>query len=357
MAMEMLPALAPASSSESDDGCAGVGGGEARVGGGGSSGGGGSKRPHPAAPLPPSVSASSSESGSDGGETPEDEEKQEYGGAVGKRRRLAVPGCITGLFARVEDPSAHQGRRRRVAHVDGDFATLVYLAVEPTRRWQRQAVSCQEALRRMAATTEVHLAERSGAPGWHVSLCRLHTLRCLFIDPLLQSLRKIASDIGAPARPLVFDDEHVDVFAAAHAERYFAGVSVAAASLGWVRGLADQVAGAFMAFGVPQEGSTSELSAGEMQPHCSLAWTLADLAPALAAVGAARHSSAWGVSWRVPGASAGLSSGGVPRALSVRGRCVKVGDRVTGIPLPGAEPTVLPGVGSASGSEASSDED
>lgn len=38
---------------------------------------------------------------------------------------MEVPGALSTLFGdRVEDPMAHGGRRRRVAHVEGNYATL-----------------------------------------------------------------------------------------------------------------------------------------------------------------------------------------------------------------------------------------
>lgn len=49
-----------------------------------------------------------------------------------KRRRLAVPPVLQGLFKREERPEEHGGRARRVAHVEGNFATLAFLKVTPT---------------------------------------------------------------------------------------------------------------------------------------------------------------------------------------------------------------------------------
>lgn len=59
-----------------------------------------------------------------------------------KRRRLAIPGALQEMFAPSgragDDPSLHGGRVRRVPHVDGNFATSLFVGVQPTAEWRRR---------------------------------------------------------------------------------------------------------------------------------------------------------------------------------------------------------------------------
>eukprot|EP00444_Apocalathium_aciculiferum_P064929 CAMPEP_0183573384 /NCGR_PEP_ID=MMETSP0371-20130417/130884_1 /TAXON_ID=268820 /ORGANISM="Peridinium aciculiferum, Strain PAER-2" /LENGTH=77 /DNA_ID=CAMNT_0025783349 /DNA_START=12 /DNA_END=242 /DNA_ORIENTATION=- len=54
-------------------------------------------------------------------------------GGAKKRKRLPAPTWLGGPFPvhPHDDPSAHGGRKRRVAHVNGNFATWIFAPVAP----------------------------------------------------------------------------------------------------------------------------------------------------------------------------------------------------------------------------------
>eukprot|EP00927_Polykrikos_kofoidii_P055509 TRINITY_DN49753_c0_g1_i1.p1 TRINITY_DN49753_c0_g1~~TRINITY_DN49753_c0_g1_i1.p1 ORF type:complete len:313 (-),score=53.89 TRINITY_DN49753_c0_g1_i1:137-1075(-) len=288
---------------------------------------------------------SSSSSSSDGGR-----------GGLGdaKRRRLAVPACVAGLVggsngSKLRDrlPSL-----RRIPHVDGNFATLVYLAVPAEPQLRRASKACAASLRRLAgpvaSDSAVQVNDPDGPVGWHVSLCPLLMLRKQFIDPFLAKLAKVAATATGQPGWLYFDPA-IEVFGSSDGVgRFFAGLAVAEPSASSCRCLSSKAMECAKNFGLLQ--NDSELVVGEMRPHCSLAWTACDLtAPlaravdsgtsggsAVAATAAAeRRESSWGVSWRIfLEASEQVDLGSFSDMSSeCRSLCVRVGDRVHQFPF------------------------
>lgn len=223
---------------------------------------------------------------------------------------------------------------RRVAHVEGNYATLVYLPVPATASWCRCADMCLRRLQQLAgsADAQVHLTERAKGPGWHVSLGPLLMLRQQFIEPLLNELCSAVGKAGQHASPVLFDDE-VWVLSSRARDRFFAAVLPMEASAVRLSAVARGALAASTALGLE-----APAPADEMRLHCSLAWTVADLLPGLLAAGAERFDSAWGSAWRLPCAPpGGGGSSGEPLAgrLKAPGKavCVRVGERTTSLPL------------------------
>lgn len=266
-----------------------------------------------------------------------------------KRRKLPAASGLFGPGARRgEDPAAHQGRTRRVAHVDGNYATSVYLPVPATAAWRRCAEACAAELRALVASDpgslgrEVHVVDADKGLGWHVTISPLLMLRRHLISPLLQKLEALAAN--APASP-VFFESHVDVFVSQAGDRFFAAVPVADTSAAWLRRAAADVLGIAESLALMQKAPDVQ----QMRLHCSLAWTLGDPRPGLEAAGAERCETAWGTSWRLGGGLRGEALRSPGRALHVR-----VGERDSAFPLRSA--TGLGGLLGA-GAETSSDED
>mmetsp|Transcript_1539 Transcript_1539/g.4542 ORF Transcript_1539/g.4542 Transcript_1539/m.4542 type:complete len:347 (-) Transcript_1539:92-1132(-) len=297
-------------------------------------------------------------------------------GGAKKRKRLPAPTWLGGLAADPphDDPSAHGGRKRRVAHVDGNYATWIFAPVAPSAAWRRCAAHCAARLRSLAeqrcggpgggevgggAAAEVQLTEEHGggaALGWHVSLAPMLSLRRQFIGPFVAELGRVVASSAAleGLSPLFFDDE-VWVLASKDFGRFFAGPLLAAASAALLRPVAEGLLGAACEFGLLQEAP----SVASMRLHCSLAWTVADLRPALTAAGAERFESDWGVAWRLPSGAAapGAGAGVADAAMSevgdlqaaVGSLCVRVGERTTLLPLPRARRVGGPGGGGGGG--------
>eukprot|EP00913_Durusdinium_trenchii_P003508 g3247.t1 len=114
-----------------------------------------------------------------------------------------------------EDPMAHGGRRRRVAHVEGNYATLVFLPVRPTRPWRATAVAARELLLRLGAREAELVAEEM----WRAVGCEW------FIRPFEDRLRKLVDGLQVPEnfQERVWFNETFDVFSSPEADRYFAG--------------------------------------------------------------------------------------------------------------------------------------
>jgi len=93
--------------------------------------------------------------------------------------------------------------------------------------------------------------------------------------------------------------------------------------------------------------SVAPPSAAAMQLHCSLAWTLGDLRPALVETEAECFQSEWGMAWRLDGAAcqrAAVTAAAAPSqkagVLKVKldHFCAMVGERKTTFPLPRQTP-------------------
>ncbi|CAJ1326829.1 unnamed protein product [Effrenium voratum] len=245
-----------------------------------------------------------------------------------KRRRLDVPTALSGLFARDDaaDVAKHGGRQRRVAHVEGNYPTLVFLPVSVSPAWRAAGGSAQALLRRLGAAEVAQAAE---AQRWHISLSPLLMLRRQFIKPFEDRLRQVLKGLSIPEslQEHVWFNESLQVFSSLEADRYFAGVSVADSSQRWLRPLAGALRRAAQELGleVPQQ----ELE--EMQLHCSLAWTVSNLRPALEANKAQLQESPYGRVWSL---EAPLS-----KALRLRARCLhaRIGDRTSELSFPGSE--------------------
>ncbi|CAK0836786.1 unnamed protein product, partial [Prorocentrum cordatum] len=221
---------------------------------------------------------------------------------------------------------------------------------------------------------------------WHLGVGRVRRVRCRpfspsdrrgaaqpLLAPRLRSLRRAIAAPGAAggpwgrgrggttssapssatsggwrrrSSPAGFFDDAIDVFASREGDVYFAAVPVADASLEWLRGLSSKILAAVSSLDLA-EGELP--AAGGMRLHCSLAWTLADLRPALAAAGARRRESAWGVSWHLPDgprpAPPGAALGFSPGALRLR-----VGQRDEAMPFGG-------GAGGSDGEDDDSEEE
>lgn len=245
-----------------------------------------------------------------------DESDSSDGPGPAKRRHLALPGCIAGLYAAgprgLGGGTAHQGRARRVPHVEGNFPCFVYLAVRATPEWCRSADVCAKALRALASRCpdnecsgaggagEVHLVD-TAEPGWHVSLGPTVYLRHQFIKPLLERLEAVVARMLGPggALPPVFFEEPVEVFVAPEGDRFFGGLVAAEASRGTLRQLAAAVREVMQGLGLVDVAAAGAMPIEAMRFHCSLVWSLASIRPALAAQGVERLESPWGESWRL----------------------------------------------------------
>lgn len=284
------------------------------------------------------------EEGSEEGSSEEEEEqgKQERGGQ--KRRRLAIPAQLQSLFSpengRSSTLPAHSERKRRVPHVEGNYAACACLPVTPTAAWRRRAEACVEQLRRLVDPAEaegsakVHRIEEGAGLGWHVSLAPLLILRQQFISPLLGELQRAA--IKAAGQPLAFDDD-IWVLASASGDCYFAAAAVAEASAHRLRPLVAAVLQAAAQYGSLQ----GQPLARDARLHCSLAWTTANLRESMDKMGAEHHANAWGQAWRLP--QSGIQQeqeGSPPRELlpsvPVPAMHVRVGERMHRFPLASA---------------------
>lgn len=292
-----------------------------------------------------------SETSSEEGSESEDEGPH----STSKRRRLSVPAVISNLFARDENPTLHDGRTRRVPHVEGNYATWLYLQIEATPQMKRQADECMSVLQRLApvcnsaddhATSQIHRVDPNSAPGWHVSLAPLLILRRQFIKPLLSQLGKVAINANLSG-PLVFEDGF-EILEAQHGDRWFAGLLLAEASAHQVRNLAASVLAVASRLGLLEKHPPTEA----LRLHCSLAWTLANPSAGLVSEGAECHKSEWGRSWHVP-KSAGEDT--VNATAPVHDLRVRVGDRVSKFRFSNTKPAFASLYEAATGSDSEDD--
>eukprot|EP00971_Amphidinium_carterae_P126565 2507588-Amphidinium_carterae.1 len=257
------------------------------------------------------------------------------------RPRLSLPSAIAGLFtAQHDDPGLHQGRQRKVPHVDGNYATFVYLPVETGDEWQRCAVACASALEALVsqastagvAAKEVHIIGCEQAPGWHVSMAPSLSLRKQFNRPLLASMEKLVNQVEISCNALIFEPT-IEIFAADSRDRYFAGVTVSASSGRTCLDLADKVTECMESLGLKQQCLHSSSSTRRF--HCSLAWTLTDLSATCGGIeGVQECTSPWGCSWVLPSSfkqnELAQTSGLFAPVHSLN---VKIGDRVHNFPF------------------------
>ncbi|CAL1132670.1 unnamed protein product [Cladocopium goreaui] len=239
-----------------------------------------------------------------------------------KQRRLEVPSSLQSLFARSEDPRAHGGRTRRVPHVEGNFATLVFVPIKPKPLWEAIGSAAVAALQRLGAS-EATMVAKEGT-GWHISLSPLLMLRRQFIRPFEERLRKVVDSLQVPEslQEQIWFNETLDVFASPEGDRYFAGVSVSDASARWLRGLAQRLRGCAQDFGL--EISDHDLET--LQLHCSLAWTMSSLT-----LPGEPKESPFGRVWSLEDR--------LPQVPSLRAHALRlrVGDRTQVVPFPGCD--------------------
>lgn len=292
----------------------------------------------------PMASESSSEEGSE----------SEGGGAnsTSKRRRLTVPAVISRLFVREEEnPALHDGRTRRVPHIEGNYATSVYLHIEPTQQMKHQADDCMSVLRGLSgvgdcsgdqAANQIHRVDPHAAPGWHVSLGPLLILRRQFIKPLLSQLEKVAANTNFSG-PLVFEDGF-EILEAQRGDRWFAGLLLAEASAHQVRTLAADVLAVASGLGLLEKQPPAEA----LRLHCSLAWTLANPRAGLGAEATECHESAWGRSWHIKKKAGEDAITAMSQLLDLH---VRVGDRVSKFRFSNMKPPFTSLYEAATGSE------
>ncbi len=166
-------------------------------------------------------------------------------------------------------------RVRQFAHVDGQFATHVYLSVAPGPALQRaidgHAAGLVASSRGRGEPATVHTV---GAAEYHVSLSRTCVLRqpqlAAFAEALRVALRgcRAARATTAGARELANDSR----------TRFFAAVELASGSAGHaaVCRMIDAVDGVCARFGQPPFYAERRL-------HFSVAWSLAPMPPAATA--------------------------------------------------------------------------
>ncbi|CAE7602620.1 Usb1 [Symbiodinium natans] len=282
-----------------------------------------------------------------------------------------VPPPLQGLFERTEEPESHGGRKRRVPHVEGmsKLQGLEQLSTVLVRLQARlaadlrplQGVQGEALLSQLAPLGEVHCTDPEVGAGWHISLAPLMMLRRQSIQPFEERLRKLAEGLSVPegVQEDIWFNEGLEVFSSAEGDRYFAGVSAAAASQRWLRPLAVAVQAAARDLGMAVPSHSAEL----LQLHCSLAWTVGELQPALRAAGADMQESPWGRRWTLdedpkrPRPQATTWPGTLQKEsirLRVKGLMARIGDRTTNVSFP-----QLAGIASEreSGSDSENDED
>ncbi|CEM22542.1 unnamed protein product [Vitrella brassicaformis CCMP3155] len=170
-----------------------------------------------------------------------------------------------------DDPGQHGNRKRQKPHVEGNFATTLFVTV-PARVWRRPA--WQKVLGRSKrlledvqkrAGGEAAAAAASfdmGKDGPHISLSKTVMLRFHFIQGFVESCKAALGKCDSFTSH--FDGE-LSVFANEPADRYFAAlVPSAAGHKQWVEliGRVDQLV---TSYGL-------EPFYKEKQPHLSLAW-------------------------------------------------------------------------------------
>lgn len=148
-------------------------------------------------------------------------------------------------------------------------------------------------------------------------------LRRQFIDPLLGQLEAMVSTTEATVTSVLFQDG-VEIFAPPECDRFFAAAVVTEASQRRLLSVAAGVSHSVEALGLLPSDRPRSMDGSRF--HCSLAFTAADLRPALALAGAERRESPWGVSWRLGDANVD----GVAEALEVEADVlhVKVGEKI-----------------------------
>eukprot|EP00746_Dinoflagellata_sp_MGD_P106667 gnl/MRDRNA2_/MRDRNA2_44641_c0_seq1.p1 gnl/MRDRNA2_/MRDRNA2_44641_c0~~gnl/MRDRNA2_/MRDRNA2_44641_c0_seq1.p1 ORF type:complete len:270 (-),score=53.01 gnl/MRDRNA2_/MRDRNA2_44641_c0_seq1:112-921(-) len=242
-----------------------------------------------------------------------------------KLPRLSLPGEIAGLFQDSKASAPHQGRIRRVEHVDGNYATHITLPIEPSAEWRNALATCRKVMQSLVSSKQ---AEVNGfeEEQWHVSLSPLLMLRLNFIDTFLDATRNtIKRSRAGNDLSEVFFESGLRIFAPKDFSRFFIGLVATKDSTKDLQSLLKSLQAAAAGFGI--DGDLPWVS---QQPHCSLAWTLDDLRPALKVSGAKKIESDWGVCWQLENA---LSSTAAPLKITVAHICVKVGKKITKIPL------------------------
>ncbi|KAL8593124.1 hypothetical protein ACOMHN_018050 [Nucella lapillus] len=99
---------------------------------------------------------------------------------------LSLPGAILSMFGshhgnKSEDPSQHGGRVRSFPHMEGNWASHVYISVTPDERWNKLVDDLLLCLRPLNFERMDDL---------HISLSRTVCIRHHWIQPLTESLKE-----------------------------------------------------------------------------------------------------------------------------------------------------------------------
>ena len=263
--------------------------------------------------------ASSSPSGSD-----EDDEKDTAPTDAKRPRRTSPPREAAHAAALLPPPplpessgsaydvAAADGRVRQFAHVDGQYATHVYLPVRP-------GPQLADALRRSCAALgqnrgrgSVHAVE---AASYHISLSRTVSLSRAQIEGFSDALRLALRRCAAARAPVA---EALCVLANDTRTRHFAAAELRADTPGHaaVCSMIDAVDGVLARYALPPFYPERRL-------HFSIAWSLETMAEPLPPL-------------QLPGSAGGRGSGTLqPHALLFDGVECRIGQRVTSHRLAG----------------------
>ncbi|KAG8463740.1 hypothetical protein KFE25_004013 [Diacronema lutheri] len=160
-------------------------------------------------------------------------------------------------------PQPHVGRVRQFAHVEGDFAALVFLPVQLTSTLAKHIAAVRSALALHAVST----VQAVDPAGLHISLSRTFTLKRPQLLPFTDALRKAFR----PRRPLKLRAHGVQMLCNETRTCFFGTLAmrpVAAADEEEARALLASVDAVLGAFGKPPFYQPPIL-------HMSVAWSVA----------------------------------------------------------------------------------
>lgn len=161
-------------------------------------------------------------------------DKEESSDDDSDEEKLPTPEGLNAAFPaqkrKMDDPSLHQGRKRKVKHVEGNFATRLYVPINLTLETPTPSGSinfklqkeCHELLQKFSDDKDQKCFSIETP---HVTFSLTSPLRHHFIEPFLTAMAERLRDEKPFA--LSFDTSKLEIFKNESGDRFFAAVAVA----------------------------------------------------------------------------------------------------------------------------------